>query len=76
MTETVTDDDIRELRDEALSAGDFDQAAICEAALSGAHVHPGEAGEAYAEARRKCEQVILYARMRAAEDEDITEEGQ
>ena len=70
----VSDDDIRALRDEALAAGDFEQAALCEAALSGAHVHPGEAGRAYAAARQKCEQVILDARMRAAEDEEITEE--
>lgn len=70
----VTDDDIRQLRDEALAAGDFDQAALCEAALSGAHVHPGKAGEAYAAARQKCIDVISYARMRAAEDEDL--EGQ
>lgn len=63
----VTDEDIRGLRDEALAAGDFDQAALCEAALSRADDHPGKVGRAYAEARRKCAEVILRVRWQATD---------
>ena len=66
----ASDSDIRALRDEALHAGDFELAALCEAALSGAHHSPGEVGRLYATAREKCATVILRIRARAGEDAD------
>lgn len=53
----IDDDDIRQLRDEAGTAGDLAQVRLCDAALDGD-------GHAWQE----CEEVIGYTRMRAAED--------
>lgn len=53
----VTDDDIRQLRKEAGSAGDTDQVRLCGLALDG-----------HARAHQQCAEVIGYARIRASED--------
>ena len=67
MTETVTADDIRALRDAAGSAGDLEMVKICDRAL-------GDNPRGIHRAWAQCQQVILDARMRAAEDKNISEE--
>lgn len=57
----ITSDDIRELRAEALNAGDRDMVALCDQALSSDE-------DASVFAWSECRRVIEYARMRAAED--------
>jgi hypothetical protein len=56
-TKTVSNDDIRDLRDEAASAGDTKMVALCEQALFGGHPS----------ARQACEDVIAYNRAQCAD---------
>lgn len=69
--ETVTDEQIRELRDGAAAAGDLEQVSICDRALMGEDDDPD--GNAYAswpvdEARQACAIIINYSRIQAEQD--------
>lgn len=72
MTTTITDKQIRELREGAMAAGDYAQVDICDRALASDTVDQDGHEIALAdwtreEAREECARVIAYAAMRAEE---------